>query len=109
MQIINYIKNRDDVWKRKIILGIVFFCLVIILILFSEFGLLKKYSINSELSEKIELLEEALRVSDSLEYEINRMKNDSIQIEKIAREKYGMIKKGEEVIILDEKKLENKK
>ena len=42
-------------------------------------------------------LDEAVKRIESLEKELERLTNDSTYIEKIAREEYGMIKKGEEV------------
>ena len=42
-------------------------------------------------------LEEAIMRIESLEKELERLTSDFTYIEKIAREEYGMIKKGEEV------------
>ncbi len=42
-------------------------------------------------------LKSTIEEKKRLESEIERLKTDSLYIEKIAREEYGMIKKGEEV------------
>lgn len=34
------------------------------------------------------------------------MKNDTLEIERLAREKYGMIKQGEKVIFINKKKVD---
>jgi cell division protein FtsB len=53
---------------------------------------------KADLERQIEI-ETARR--DSLKAEIRKMKHDEYEIEKIAREKYGMIKPGEKVYYLD--------
>lgn len=41
--------------------------------------------------------EELLRVNTELQAEINRLKNDEEYLERIAREKYGLLRKNEQV------------
>jgi cell division protein FtsB len=41
--------------------------------------------------------DDVLREKEQLETEVERLKNDSLYIEEIARKEYGMIREGEEV------------
>jgi len=72
-------------------------------IVFSDHGVLKRIKLESqkkELSQKIEL---EYKYKDSLNKVIKKLQNDTLEIERIAREKYGMVKPGEEVFIIKQK------
>ena len=58
------------------------------------------YSLLKLRNQAIELenqTKELLEVNESLRAEIDRLKNDPVYLELIAREKYGMLKKNERV------------
>ncbi|MFC1650229.1 septum formation initiator family protein [Candidatus Latescibacterota bacterium] len=79
-----------------------FFAAVIILIvLYVSFGfskgLYKIWRLSRIKSSEEKILESATEEKKQLELEIEKLKNDSLYIEEIAREEYGMIKDGEEV------------
>ena len=85
--------------QRQLFKGIVlliFFSLAIIFI-FGDHGIVKLYNIKNErkiIQKKIvELREE----KEKLKNEKNKMENDLDYIEKIAREKYKMVKPGEKI------------
>jgi cell division protein FtsB len=44
------------------------------------------------------------KTTDSMQITIDKLENDMLEIEKIAREKYGMSKKNEEVYYIKPKK-----
>jgi len=61
----------------------------------------RAYKQDRELTRKIEA---ARAEADSLRAEIERLKSDTAHIEKIAREKLGMARKGEKIIKFVEEK-----
>lgn len=74
-----------------------------IYLIFAEKGLIKRISLEIEkakLKKEIELIE---KENASLRQKIHELETNPKAIEKIAREKYGMAKEGEEVFIIKEK------
>ena len=99
--------SKRKIGKSKSILGsqkhlykgivfLIFFCFTIIFI-FGDHGLLKLYNIKNErklIQKKIAQLREE---KEKLKNEKSRIENDLSYIEKIAREKYKMVKPGEKI------------
>ncbi len=86
----------------NIILNGILIALLLYLI-FAEKGLVKRARLELEskkLKKKIEAIE---KENDSLKQKIHKLETDPKEIERIAREKYGMTKEGEEVYIIKEK------
>ena len=80
----------------KGIIFLMFFCFAIIFI-FGDHGLLKLYNIKNErkiIQKKIAQLREEKEI---LKNEKSKIENDLDYIEKIAREKYKMVKPGEKI------------
>ena len=80
----------------KGLIFLIFFSLIIVFI-FGDHGLLKLYKIKSErqmIQKKITLLREE---REKLKTEKIKIENDLSHIEKIAREKYKMVKPGEKI------------
>ncbi len=93
----NIIKNPK---RRVLVVGVLVIMVFFSFVIFSDYGLLnrfkleyKRMSLNREIDTKIQL-------RDSLLNEIKLLKNDPAAIERIAREKYGMKRKNEEVYYL---------
>jgi cell division protein FtsB len=100
----NNIKNTPQ--RRFIIIGVFVFTLIAIVILFSDYGLLNRFKLTMEIRNLKQQIEQQNKIKDSLLILINKLEKDSIEIEKVAREKYGMIKRNEEVYyILDTNKI----
>lgn len=77
--------------------------LFIVFSLFYKFGILKYISLKNE---KAMLQEKALQIGEEnkrLRQEIDSLQNMDAKIEKVAREKYRMIRKGEKVFVVEEK------
>lgn len=76
-------------------------CLVILgWIIFSRYGILTRYhleQINAQLDRQIQ---EQHRLNDSLWQYRRTLEHDTMLIEKLAREHYGMIRPGETVLII---------
>jgi len=81
------------------------FISVFAFILISDHGLIKRFALESEKSNLTNRIEQEYKVKDSLNSIIKKLQNDTLEIERIAREKYGMVKSGEEVFYI---KPENK-
>lgn len=92
----------DNPRKRALIIASVLSVIFLIFILFSDFGLFKRVKLKSEEKILTYELEKARAERDSLLKEIDKLKYDTIAIERVAREKYGLIKPHEEVINLVE-------
>jgi len=95
------IKN-NFLTKRKLIISISAIVFLLFLItFFSDYGILqrillenKKQFLNSEIKKQY-------LIKDSLKKELYIIKNDSLAIERIAREKFGMIKPGEKIFFIE--------
>tara|TARA_B100000035_G_scaffold296535_1_gene288541 strand:+ start:2402 stop:2731 length:330 start_codon:yes stop_codon:yes gene_type:complete len=91
--------NSISIFQRQFFKGLVFlicFSLIIIFI-FGDHGIVKLYKIKNErniIQKKISLLREE---KEKLKNEKTKIENDLNYIEKIAREKYKMVKPGEKI------------
>ena len=91
-------KNRSFLYTIIAILfiGVLYF-------FFNQSGLLKFIKLNKEISSLNEDIKKLNAKNDALQNEIDSLKKEiPAMIEKIAREKYDMIKEGEEVIEVEE-------
>lgn len=83
--------------KKVVSLGILIF--ILYTFVFSDYGLIvyfKNKMIAKDLREEIQ---KEIQMRDSLNYRINQLKYDTLEIEKIARELYGMSKPNEKLYI----------
>lgn len=89
--------------RKKMIFRIVIGSLIFFFLLFTDYGFIKTFSLmidKSELNHEIKIQES---INDSLNRRIQTLTTDSLEIERIAREHYGLVKKGEDVFISTEK------
>ncbi len=93
-QIGDYFKSR----KRLIIA--IFLSLLLFLVLFSNFGVIKRVNLEIAKSNLNDQILSAKLEQDSLNDKISNLKSNLHEIERIAREKYGMIRRGEKVFIV---------
>jgi cell division protein FtsB len=83
----------------KIIVVVIVFFLGTLFILFNEFGLLKYLRLKKEVSEYKREMQIVNEENKSLRNEVDSLERKiPAKIEKTAREKYGMIRKGEKTI-----------
>ncbi len=80
----------------KGIVFLIFFSLTIVFI-FGDHGVLKLYKIKNEREMIQKKIAELREEKEKLKSERNRIENDLGYIEKIAREKYKMVKPGEKI------------
>lgn len=83
----------------KIVVVVILFFLGTLFLLFNEFGLLKYLKLKKEVNDYKREIEIVNEQSKSLKNEIDSLQRKvPAKIEKTAREKYGMIRKGEKAI-----------
>ncbi len=68
--------------------------------LFSGYGALTRYQLEAECTDIREQIAHQQHITDSLRRYANKILFDTLEIERIARERYGMIKPGETIYII---------
>jgi cell division protein FtsB len=92
--------------KKKLILRILALAIslaVLAFMIFNEYGLIKYWNMKKELNQ----LDNDIRKSETrikaMEAEIDSLKTSKVKIERVAREKFDMMKKNEKVFKIEEK------
>jgi cell division protein FtsB len=92
--------------KKKLILRIIALAIslaVLAFMIFNEYGLIKYWNMKKELNQ----LDNDIRKSEerikAMEAEIDSLKTSKEKIERVAREKFDMMKKNEKVFKIEEK------
>ena len=88
---------RQQLKKRGILLTLLIGIPVFSFVMFSNKGILKRMSLESEKQEMEEKVKQALLEQRQLQEQSKALEKDPKAIEKVAREKYGMIREGETV------------
>lgn len=105
---LNYIINIFKSTKRRFtIIGVSIILLLSSFAVFSDYGLLKRFNLEYSRIVIHDKIREKLKIQDSLRQEINLRIHDTLTIERIAREKYGLVKKGETIYFISKKKGNN--
>lgn len=71
--------------------------------LFYKFGILKYYDLLDQKNELKQKIEDINTENRKLRAEIDSLRNSDAKIEKVAREKYYMLRKGEKAFKVEEK------
>jgi len=96
-------EQKQKITRKRLIIWSLIGCIVLVFVLFSRFGLITNISLRSE-SHALEDEVKSLRLhNDSLRKVIHKLTKDTLEIERIAREHYGLIKSGETVYIVEQK------
>ncbi len=99
---------RESSRKRHLIIGVVLLFFIAVFIIFSSHGLITRISLELEKGVLEEHISVEKKAADSLKKVIHRLETDTTEIERIAREEYGMLKEGEKIYFI-RKKQERKK
>ena len=90
--------------KLKIFIFLILFLAGLAFLFFNEFGLLKYQSLKNEVKSLNKQISDTKKENKALEGDIDSLqKKIPAKVEKTAREKYHMIRKGEKVIHVKEK------
>ena len=82
----------------------------IMLLLFNDMGIFKWYQLRQDRNQIKANIEQLILDEKNLTEEIDRLKNDDEYIKKIARERFHMVKPGEKVFrVVDKRKVKNNK
>lgn len=99
-KIINLFKDRRR--TQWFLLGCV--CLlVLVYMLFSNYGIVNTLKLQRNHKVLITEIDNEKRAHDSLTKRLKLLKRDTLYIEQVAREKYGLVKPNEKVFIMKEK------
>ncbi len=90
-------KQRKRLTRRRIVLAIIVLVPILGFVLFSRRGVIARVGLEMEKQSALEDIRQARTQQDSLRTVIQQLQTDTLLIEKLAREKYGMIKPGETV------------
>jgi cell division protein FtsB len=83
--------------RKRLIITAVFTGAIVLFVLFSSHGLLSRWRISSD-HESLERQVISLKhTEDSLRALIKNLETDTLEIERLARERYGYIRPGERV------------
>ena len=88
----------------KLIFTLLVLAIVLGFLLFSNYGLYTRLKLRDEKIKLEKEINSEKKVQDSLKKAIKKLENDNFEIERVAREKYGMIKPGEKVYLINKKK-----
>jgi cell division protein FtsB len=87
---------------RRIIIGSTLGVIILAFILFSDHGLIKRFKLEIERRNISSKIEKEKKERDSLNQVMGQLKFNMFEIERIAREHYGMIKPSEKIYIIKE-------
>ncbi|MCL4419498.1 MAG: septum formation initiator family protein [Bacteroidetes bacterium] len=103
---IGRIKNFiiDKTKNPKLIITLLLLAIVLGFLLFSNYGLYTRLKLQNQKIGLKQKIKDEEKIHDSLKHEIYELKNNNTEIERVAREKYGMLKPGEKVFLIEHKK-----
>ena len=91
-------------YQKILLLSLGFFLLLVLMAVFHESGILNAYRLEQE-QLKMKNENEILRArNEKFRLEIDALKSDPYEIEKIAREKLNLIKPGDQVYYIVQRK-----
>ncbi len=77
--------------------------LLLVYVLFSNYGIVTTLKQQNTQRQLITAIESEKRANDSLKKRLKLLKTDTLYIEQVAREKYGLVKPNEKVFIMKDK------
>ncbi len=86
--------------KKKTIIKVIVISIILFFMFFSDYGFVTTSRLIFRISELQENISKEEKNSDSLSQRRNILLNDSNEIERLAREHFGMIKPKENVFII---------
>jgi cell division protein FtsB len=88
--------------RRKVLYAALVAVPLLAILTFGNRGILKRLELEGDVSNLHEELYRDRGVGDSLKQEIARIKADTTAVERLARERYGMVRPGESIYKVDE-------
>ncbi len=88
----------------RILIVFLLVSLVFYSLIFSDYGYIRKWKLEQQKKSLLNNIRRQIEIRDSLRNRIKLLTYDTTEIEKIAREKYGLIKEGEVLYVIGKKK-----
>jgi len=99
-----YLDSLDNQKKTNFFIIIMVIIIAVAYFLFSPSGIINRAIQQKKYTKLQALSQQEKHINDSLTNRIDQLRNDSLEIERIAREKYGMKKPGEKIYLVPSKK-----
>ena len=100
-------RNKKKPFKNKLIAVLCVFLVFSVFIIINDFGIIKLVSLKREQHGIEQKIHRLMNQQIKLYYVIDKLKNYSEYIEKIAREKFMMVKPGEKIFrVIDYKEIQ---
>ena len=90
---------KRQLLRRRIVIAVVVAVVMAFILFFADYSLWTRIRLEMEKRDLQEQIAQQQRRRDSLRKLIKRLQTDTLYIEKLAREQYGMVRPGEEVYI----------
>lgn len=101
-------EQKNKLKRRRYWATIIILSAVTAFVMFSNYGVWTRIRLERKKSTLGDSLAAMKNMQDSLRQRIATLQNDTLELERIAREQYGMVKPGEEVFILKREDAEHK-
>ncbi len=88
--------------RKVLIVTSIAIAVILAFVLFSSHGLVSRWSLSSEHADLTQQIEQLRTTEDSLRKALQILTTDTAVIERIARERYGYIKPGEKVYVIEQ-------
>ena len=92
--------QKKGLQQKTIYVAIGIFMISLSFILWGKYGLIQRWSLEQEKLDLVMQVNNQHILSDSLHDAIKRLRKDTMEIERLARERYGMIKPNEEILFI---------
>lgn len=86
--------------RKRVIVITILTAAILAFVMFSSHGILSRLKIASDAAQLRTTLSKMKDEEDSLRAEIVKLQNDTLEIERLARERYGYVRLGEKVFVI---------
>lgn len=93
------VQKRVMTRKRLLVIGLLS-SVVLAFVLLAPYGVLTRLRLETEHAALVAQVADARHTADSTRAIVKKLQNDTLEIERLARERYGYIRPGEEVYII---------
>lgn len=98
---LNVASERRGMTRRTLLIIGVLTAAIVAFVLFSTYGVITRIQMTAEGSALEVEINELRKTEDSLRAVIKTLEHDTLAIERLARERYGYVKQGEQVFIIE--------
>ncbi len=92
--------QKQVMTRKRLIITAVFTGAITLFVLFSSHGLLSRWRLNGDREDLQRQVDVLKHTEDSLRQHIKRLETDTLEIERLARERYGYVRPGEKVYMI---------